>query len=356
MVGHFMQPEEESTHKVEIPDQLPILPLRNTVAYPFSVMPLAVGIPRSVRLIEDALEGDRLIGLVAMHDGTIEEPMPGQVYETGTIAKIHRVARTPEDALQMVVQCNERFHIAEWIETTPYLRARITLAPDVVEDDVEMEALQRSLHDLAQEVVALSPQIPKEMATFLSQVKDPRYFAYLIAANARLEVAEGQKILQADHVKDKLHMLISHLEHEKEVLALGQKIQTEAREEMDKAQREYYLRQQLKAIQRELGEADETQADIEAYRQKIEAAKLPDEAREEAMRELKRLDGMPQQAAEYSVIKTYLDWVVSLPWKRDEHRSTRYRSCTRCPRRRPLRSTRGQRPYYRIPRGAQIEC
>lgn len=314
MVAHFMQPEEESSQIAELPQELPILPLRNTLAYPFSVMPLAVGIPRSMKLIEDALQGDRLIGLVAMQDSTIEEPMPGQIYETGTIAKIQRVARSPEGTLQMVVQGNERFHIAEWLETTPYLRARINLAPDVVEEDVETEALQRSLYDLAQEVVALSPQIPKEMVTFLSQVKDPRYFAYLIAANARLDVDEGQKILQADLVKDKLRMLITHLEHEKEVLALGQKIQTEAREEMDKAQREYYLRQQLKAIQRELGEADENQAVTEGYRQTIDAAKLPDEARDEALKELKRLEGMPQQAAEYSVIKTYLDWLVSLPW------------------------------------------
>jgi ATP-dependent Lon protease len=314
MVGHFMQPEEESTQIVEIPQELPILPLRNILAYPFSVMPLVVGIPRSVKLIEDALQGDRLIGLVAMQDSTIEEPMPGQIYETGTIAKIQRVARSPEGTLQMVVQGNERFRIVEWLETTPYLRGRIILAPDVVEDDVETEALQRSLYGLALEVVALSPQIPKEMVTFLAQVKDPRYFAYLIAANARLDVAEGQKILQADHLKDKLRMLITHLEHEKEVLALERKIQTEAREEMDKAQREYYLRQQLKAIQRELGEEDETQSVVEGYRRKIEAAKLPDEAQAEALRELKRLEGMPQQAAEYSVIKTYLDWIVSLPW------------------------------------------
>jgi ATP-dependent Lon protease len=298
-----------------MPHELPILPLRNTLAYPFSVLPLAVGIARSVKLIEDALQGNRLIGLVAMQDSTVEEPMPGQVYETGTLALIQRVARTPDNALQVVVQGVERFRVETWLDTRPYLRARIAMAPDMVETDVEMEALQRSLLTLAQEVVALSAHMPKEVANFLGQVKDPRYLAYLIAANARLEVPQGQQILEADSVKDKLRLLIAHLEHEKEILALGQKIQTEAREEMDKAQREYYLRQQLKAIQRELGEADETQALLAEYRDKIEAAGVPEEAKQEALRELKRLEGMPPQAAEYSVIKTYLDWLVELPWQ-----------------------------------------
>jgi ATP-dependent Lon protease len=161
----------------------------------------------------------------------------------------------------------------------------------------------------------LSPQVPKEVRDFLTQVQDPRYLAYLVAANARLALQDGQQLLEADDIKDKFHILITHLTREKEVLALGHKIQSEAREEMDKAQREYYLRQQLKAIQRELGEGDETQALGEAYRQKIEAACLPEEAQAEALRELNRLQSMPPQAAEHAPIKTYLDWMVELPWK-----------------------------------------
>jgi ATP-dependent Lon protease len=167
---------------------------------------------------------------------------------------------------------------------------------------------------LTHDVLELTPQVPKEVRDFLTQVQDPRYLAYLVAANARLELKDGQQLLEADHVKDKFRILIAHLTHEKEVLALGHKIQSEAREEMDKAQREYYLRQQLKAIQRELGEGDETQALVDEYRQKIEAAGLPEEARAEALRELQRLEGMHPQAAEHAVIKTYLDWVVGLPW------------------------------------------
>src|SRR5713226_9074895 len=311
---NFMQPDEQTARLTTIPSDLPILPLRSTLAYPFSVMPLAIGIPRSMRLIEDALRADRVIGLVGMPEATVEEPLPGQMYETGTMANIQNVSRTPDNTLQVVVQGLERFRIAEWVQTTPYLRARITLASDIVESDVELEALQGTLRELAQQVVALSPHVPRELRDFLGQVHEPRLLAYMVAAIARLKVSEGQQILEMDSVKDKFRRLITHLLHEKEVLGIRHKIQTEAREEMDKAQRDYYLRQQLKAIQKELGETDESRAIAEDYRQKIEAAKLPEEAKQEALRELKRLESLPPQAAEYGVIKTYLDWLVLLPW------------------------------------------
>jgi ATP-dependent Lon protease len=251
---------------------------------------------------------------VGIPDAKVEEPLPGQMYETGTMANIQNVSRTPDNTLQVVVQGIERFRIAEWVQTTPYLRARITLASDLVESDVELEALQGTLRELAQEVVALSPHVPRELRDFLGQVHDPRLLAYMVAAIARLQVSEGQQILEMDSVKDKFRRLITHLTHEKEILSIRHKIQTEAREEMDKAQRDYFLRQQLKAIQKELGEADENRATTEDYRQKIDAAKLPEEAKQEALRELKRLESLPPQAAEYGVIKTYLDWLVTLPW------------------------------------------
>ena len=315
-MASFMQPDDSNDRVASIPRDLPMLPLRNTVAYPFSVLPLVVGIPRSVKLIEDALQGNRLIGLVSMKDGSIEEPLPGQVYEIGTVAMIHRVVRAPDNTLQVVVQGLERLKVEYWLGAEPYLRAHISLAPDMVPQDVELEALERSLRELAQEVIALSPNMPEDAGKFLDQVQDPRYLAYLISANSRLEVAEGQKILEMDNVKDKFRALMVHLTREKEVLTLGQKIQSEAREEMDKAQREYYLRQQLRAIQKELGEADESQVAADDYRKKIEDAGLPEEAKKEALRELKRLEGMPPQAAEHSVIKTYLDWLIELPWNR----------------------------------------
>jgi ATP-dependent Lon protease len=309
-----IQPKKNAERVDSIPNELSILPLRNTIAFPFSILPLAVGIPRSVKLVEEALEGDRLIGLLAVKDSSIEEPQPGQIYEIGTVAKVHQVHRMPDKGLQVIVEGIERFRVKHWVGTEPYLRAEITLASDVVEQGLELDALQRSLRDLAQEVIALSPSLPDEAGKLLNQVQDPRYLTYLVAANVRLQIADGQKILEMDHLKDKLRALISHLTHEKEVLTLGQKIQTEAREEMDKAQREYYLRQQLKAIQKELGERDESQSAFTEYADKIEKTDLPEEAKKEAERELKRLEGMSPQAAEYSVINTYLDWLLELPW------------------------------------------
>ncbi|HIC87816.1 MAG TPA: endopeptidase La, partial [Anaerolineae bacterium] len=294
--------------------ELPILPLRNTVAFPFAVLPLVVGVPRSVKLIEEAVGGNRLIGLVTSHNPEIDEPTPEQVHDVGTVALIHRVLRTDEGTLQVVVQGLERFKIEEWTATEPYLKARIQLAPDTVQEGIELEALQRSLTELAQQLVSLLPNIPDEVGVLLGQVKDPRYLTYLVAANMPGKTEKALQVLKADDVSAKMRILISVLSHEKEVLELGRKIQSEAQEEMEKQQREYYLRQQLEAIRKELGESDEQTAEVEEYRQKIEAAGLPEEAHKEAMRELKRMEKMPPQAAEYSVIKTYLDWLVDLPW------------------------------------------
>jgi ATP-dependent Lon protease len=310
----FIESDDNTELVKSIPEELPILPLRNTVAFPFSALPLVVGIPRSVKLVKDVKEGNRLIGLLTAKDPSIEEPGPGQIYETGTVAKVYHMVKAPNDTLQVVVQGLERFRVEHWLETEPYLRARIALTPDVVESGVELDALQRALRDLAQEVIALSPNLSEEVSNFLNQVQDPRYLVYLVAANARLEISKAQEILEKESIKEKLRALISHLSHEKEVLTLGQKIQTEAREEMDKAHREYYLRQQLKAIQKELGETDETQSATVEYTEKIEDANLPEEAKKEALRELKRLSSMSPQSAEYAVIKTYLDWLVELPW------------------------------------------
>ena len=301
---------------------MPILPLRNTVAFPFSMVPLSVGVPRSVKLIEDALKGDRLIGLVGMKHPEIEEPLPGQTYEIGTVAKVEHVTRAADKSMQVIVHGLERFTIDYWLADSPYLRARIALSPDKVEKDLEMDALQRSLRELAQEVVALSPKFPKEVGDYLAQVKDPRYLTYLVASGAGLEVEKAQQILERNSVKDKIRQLIGYLSREKEVLTLGKKIESETREKMNKAQREYYLRQQLKAIKNELGETEEGTSEVDEYTEKLDEAQLPEEARKEAERELKRLAGMSPQSAEYSVIKTYLDWLLDLPWNQTSEDQT----------------------------------
>jgi len=255
-VNEQSDPESRPQPKNDIPSELPILPLRNTVAFPFSMMPLSVGIPRSVNLVNDALKGDRLIGLVGMKYPEIEEPLPGQTYEVGTIAKVEHVTRSADNSLQVIVQGIERFRIDYWMADKPYLKAHIAMAPDKIEKDLELDALQRSLRELAQQVVALSPKFPKEVGDYLSQVKDPRYLVYLVASGTGLEVMKAQQILEIDSLKEKYRLLIGHLTREKEVLTIGKKIESEAREEMSKAQREYYLRQQLRAIQKELGESE----------------------------------------------------------------------------------------------------
>ncbi len=304
---------EEQLH--DVPEEIPILPLRNTVAFPFIVMPLAVGIPRSIQLIEDVEVGDRLVGLVAMQDPSVEIPGPEEVYRTGTLATVHRVMRGEEDTLTVFIQGLERIHIKEWTQEEPYLQAKIELASDVVEDSLVEEALRRNLTDVATELASMIPQFPEEATRFVEQIDDPRLLVYLLASNLRVDVENAQKILEYDKLIDKMQFLSQVLSQELEVRQIGQQIQEKAKEEIEKSQREYYLRQQLEAIREELGEGEDGMREAEEYRQKIKEAGMSEEAEQEALRELQRLEKMPPQAAEYWVIKTYLDWLTELPWQ-----------------------------------------
>jgi ATP-dependent Lon protease len=278
------------------------------------ILPLSVGVPRSKKLVEDSMHGNRLIGLVTSKDPELDEPVPGQTYNVGTVARVLRVVRGSDKDLQLVVENLERFKILHWQKTEPYLQAHIQLAPDTVKPDLELDALVHSLRELAKQVVALMPNLPAEVSNFLDQVKDPRYLFYVVTSNSRMDIAECQRILEMDDFKDKYRAVIAYLTQEKEILTLGKKIQSEARDKMDKAKQEYYLRQQLKAIKEKLGESDEAEGEAAEYAARIEKAAMPEEARKEALRELKRFKGMPPQAAEYAVIKTYLDWLLDLPW------------------------------------------
>ena len=320
----------------KIPDELPILPVRKSIVFPFSIQSLAIGIPRSMKLIEEAASGDRVIGLVASKDPSIDEPSPTQVHGVGTVARILRVIRLPDGTMNVSVQGLERFRVERWLgrksysrretkreagappkdenKSGHYLKARVRLAPETVERDLELDALRSSIRDLALEVISLSPNIPNEAGIILSSVDDPRLLVYLIASNIGLEAPEGQKLLEMDSLKDKMRFLISWLTRTKGVLTLGAEIKTKAEEEIGKEQREYLLRRQLKAIQNELGELDEKLSVEKEYVVKIEKARMPEEARKEAQSELKRLSSMSPQAAEYSMMKTYLDWMVELPW------------------------------------------
>ena len=298
-----------------IPSELPILPLRNTVAFPYIVMPLAVGIPRSVQLVEEAEKSGRMVGLVAMKDPSIEVPNSSQVFQVGTVAIIHRIMRADDGTLTVFIQGLERFRVAEWTADDPYLRAKIELSPDVVEKSLIEEALRRNLLDVATRLAELIPQFPDEAVRFINQLEDTRLLLYLVASNMRISMEESQTLLEMTHLSEKMQHLIRVLTRELEVREIGQQIQEKAKEEIEKTQREYYLRQQMDAIRKELGESDDTRREIEEYRNKIEEAQMSDEAKEEALRELARLEKMPPQAAEYWVIKTYLDWLVALPWQ-----------------------------------------
>ncbi len=308
---------EHEELKELISDELPILPLRGTVAFPFIILPLSIGVPRSTKLIKSAVDEGSLIGLVTSKEPEIDEPQPNQLHNIGVVARIHRVVRSEKDTLQVIVQGVERIKIDEWTETEPFLKAKVSTAPDIIDEshNIEIEALRRSLVELSQSIVEHLPQIPNEVNQFLEQVDNPRIIIYTITSNMRMEIEDQLTILLEDTLRDKMAHLAHLMSHELEVLEISHRIRSDTQEELDKTQREFYLRQQLRAIQKELGE-DDDEAIFAEYREKIESAGIPEEAKKEAMRELKRLEKLQPQSAEFGVIQTYLDWMVELPWSK----------------------------------------
>ena len=305
----------EGEDDTTIPDELAMLPLRGVVVYPVTFQALSVGQPRSIQLVDDATVKKQVIGLVTALDAENEEPGPEDVYKVGVAANIHRMIKAPDGTIRLLVQGIERVRIEEWIADEPYLKARVSPLPDVVEESLEVEALMRNAVDLLRRLVSLVSQLPDELLMAALNLDDPRQLVYFIATNIRMEIPDAQAILETDSVREKLLKLTSIMTKELEVLELGRKIQTEAQSEMEKMQRDYFLREQLKAIKKELGEEDEQTVEVEEYRTKIAQAGMSEEAEKEAHRELSRLEKMPPQAAEYSVIKTYLDWLTDMPWQ-----------------------------------------
>ena len=307
-------PQTSNTNKY--PDVLPILPLRGVVVYPQTAVPLTVGQPRSIKLVDEVVGGDKLVGLVAAVNPELESPGPADLYRIGTIATVHRLLRAPDGTIRLLVQGMDRFRVGEFIAEEPYLKARIELAPETMEEGLEIDALARNARDQFQQITQMIPSFPEELASSITSVEDALQTAYTIANFQRMDIKDSQEILELDSVAEKLKKLIGLLVREAEVLQLGQKIQNEARGEIEKVQREYFLREQMKAIQKELGEKDEQVAEAEEFRKKIEEAKMPEEAEKQSRRELERLSRLPTAAAEYGVIRTYLDWLVSLPWSK----------------------------------------
>ncbi|MGQ9552731.1 MAG: endopeptidase La [Anaerolineae bacterium] len=305
----------ESVHEAEVPSELALL-ISDTVVFPTTFRPLAINDPAKVRLVDEAVVNRRPMGVVLKkHEPEGDRALAAEdIYSVGTTIIVHRMMRLPDGGLRLMVQALERIRILEIERMEPYPVAKVELAPETLETDMEAEALSRNLVTLFQRLVSLVPYLPDELSVAAINVGDYRQLAYLVATSVQVQPEETQAILEIDSVKEKLRRLTAILNRELEVLELGRKIQTEAQSEMEKAQREYLLRQQLKAIQRELGEVDEQAQEVERFRKKIDEVGLPEEARREAERELSRLESLPPAAAEYGVIRGYLDWLTSLPW------------------------------------------
>ncbi len=300
----------------KIPDVIPILPLRETVVFPETVTPLAVGQDRSVKLIDDVLHKDKMIGLVTIKHPDVELAGPDDVYRIGSAAIIHKMLKVPDGSLRILVQGVKRIRIVDFTQTDPYLAARVEVLEDLVEMTKEVEALSRNLLNVFTKIIGLVPYLPEELQMAASNVDDPSALCYLIASAIKIKTEEKQELLEEVDVEKRLRRLTVILNRELEVFELGSKIQSEVQSEMDKTQREYFLRQQMKAIQEELGEVDEITAEVNELRGQIDELDLPEEVDRQARRELDRLSKLQPAAAEYSVIRTYLDWIITIPWGR----------------------------------------
>ncbi len=300
-----------------LPDALPILPLRETVTYPDTLTPLAVGQERSVKLVNDVLSGNRMLAMVGSKDPENDKPGPDDLYGVGVAGTVARMMKVPDGTLRILVQGSVRIRILDYISEEPYLVAKIEEMPDVIEASTELEALTRNVQSTFSEIIEAIPYLPEELQLAVANLDEPSALSHLIAGALRISTEEKQELLETLDVTKRLRRLSEILTRELEVVQLGSKIQSQVESEIDRGQREYFLRQQLKAIQEELGEGDEQQAELNELRQRIEEAGLPEEAQKAAERELSRLEKLPPVAAEYGVIRTYLEWLVDLPWSKE---------------------------------------
>ncbi|MCU1383110.1 MAG: ATP-dependent protease La, partial [Acidobacteria bacterium] len=307
---------------LHIPSELPILPLRDTVLFPNSFMPLAVARESSVRLIDDAIANGKLIAVFTQRDAAVEEPTQTDLYPVGTATHIHKMFKLPDGSLRLIVQGLARLTLDEVVSTQPYLRARVSAATEDTNDadGLEIDALARNIKTNFQQVVSLSPLLSDDLQTLAMNITEAGRLADFIASSlSTISTGVKQEVLETLDIRARMDNLNRILIKELEVLELGSKIQSQVQSEVGKNQREYFLREQMKAIQKELGEGDDQTKEIEEIAEKIEAAGMPEAVKKEAVRELDRLSKMPVAAAEYTVSRTYLDWLVMLPWaKRTE--------------------------------------
>jgi len=302
---------------VEIPDQLAILPLRNAVLFPGSIIPIDVGRKRSVKLIEEALAKEKpIIGIITQRDARTEDPDPGDLFTVGCAARILKVIKLAKDNFSVILQGVSRIRMVEIHEQDPYITARVQSVPDPTESNVELDALVANLRDVAKRVIKLMPELPKEASALEDSVTDPGQLADLITSNLDVQVDEKQEVLEIFDVSARLKRVLQFLTRQHEVLKVREKINTQVQEEMGRNQREYVLRQQLKAIKEELGDIDDAGGDLDDFRDKIAEAKMPPDAEKTAIKQLERLKVMQPSSAEYTVTRTYLEWLMDVPWSK----------------------------------------
>jgi ATP-dependent Lon protease len=305
----------DSGGPVEVPEQLSILPLRNSVLFPGSIIPIDVGRRKSVRLVEEAISKERpVIGILTQRDARTEDPTEGDMYQVGCAARILKVIKLAKDNFSVILQGVSRIRIAEYSQQEPFIIAKVQAIPDPTTTDVELDALVMNLKDIAKRVIKLMPELPKEASALVDSVTEPGQLADLITSNLDIQVDEKQDVLETFDLKARMRTVLQFLSRQLEVLKVREKINTQVQEEMGRNQREYVLRQQLKAIKEELGELDEAGGDLDEFKEKVAEAKMPPDTEKVALKQLERLKVMQPSSAEYTVTRTYLEWLVELPW------------------------------------------
>ncbi|RKY23365.1 MAG: endopeptidase La, partial [Planctomycetota bacterium] len=309
--------QQQQIEKVRIPDTLPVLPVRNMTLFPEMIAPIVVGREASKKLVDDVLLQKKLLGITAAKDDKIQQPKAEDIFLHGTVARIVRMLKFPDGNYRLFIQGLKRFHIEEFVRHDPYLIAKIKVFEDTYDsEDINVQGLTRNITNLFQRIAGLIPNFPEEMRVAVANITQPYSLIYVIAANINMPKEQKQKFLEDIPLKEKLEILTVALNKELEVLEVGSKIQEQVESEVSKKSREMYLRQQLKAIQEELGAGDDHAMEVKEFTERIQKAKMPPEALKEANAQLERLKQMQVGSAEYTVVRTFLDWMCSMPWSK----------------------------------------
>lgn len=306
----------KTVNKKTYPKEIAILPLRDIVIYPGMILPLSVGRDKSIKLINEVMEGNKMIGLVTQKDPKKEDIEEKDLYRYGTIGLIHKIIKTPDESIRVVIQGLERIQLKKITATDPYWKAKIQITKEKKSDNVEVQALMKNLVSLFQKAVSISNYLPQDLIIASMNIEEPDKLAYLVASNVQFKIEEQQSILEIIDPKEKLEKVTEYLNREIYLLELGKKIQSNVQSTIGKNQKEYFLREQINAIRKELGEDDERSTEVKSIREKLKKLSVPEEALKEVNRELERLEKLPVASAEYSVVRTYLDWFTKLPWNK----------------------------------------